>query len=48
MAYSIDLRESMSIPKELMKNLLLLAIGCSGSYSELTNRDGTKKRNGWR
>ena len=51
---TIQLCEEMEVPKELMKNLLLAAggrVGIStcggGSYSELTNWDGTKKRNGW-
>ena len=49
-----QLCEEMSVPKELMKNLLLAAggrggvsTGGGGSNNELTNWDGTKKRNGW-
>jgi len=43
----------MEVPKELMKNLI--AAGSRGCYNtggggvsgELTNWDGTKKKNGW-
>ena len=49
-----QLSEGMNVPKELMANLLLAAtgrgrIGISGggSDNELTNWDGTRKRNGW-
>lgn len=45
---------AMTVTKDLMANLLLAAGGrCgvsesgSGSNNELTNWDGTKKRNGW-
>lgn len=44
---------AMTVPKDLMANLFLAAGGRGGistgdgvSYSELTNWDGTKKRNG--
>lgn len=44
----------MTISKDLMANLLLVAggrgsvgTGGGGSNSELTNWDGTKKKNGW-
>jgi hypothetical protein len=44
----------MTVPKDLMANLLLAAggrggisSGGGGSTSELTNWDCTKKRNGW-
>jgi len=44
----------MTVPKDLMANLLLAAggkggicTGGGGSDNELTNWDGTKKRNGW-
>ncbi len=46
--------EEMTVPKKLMEGLLLAAggrgivgAGGGGSSSELTNWDGTKKRNGW-
>ena len=49
-----QLCEEMGVTKELMKNLLLAAggrggfsAGGGGSNNELTNWDGTKKRNGW-
>ena len=49
-----QLCDVMTVSKDLMKNLILAA-GCKGSISvggggssnELTNWDGTKKRNGW-
>lgn len=49
-----QLFDVMTVSKDLMKNLILAA-GCKGSISvggggssnELTNWDGTKKRNGW-
>lgn len=52
-ANSLDICEEMEVPKELMKNLI--AAGSRGCYStggggvsgELTNWDGTKKKNGW-
>ena len=51
---TISLCEEMDVPKELMKGLLFAAgghgsisTGGGGSNSELTNWDGTKKRNGW-
>lgn len=44
----------MTIPKDLMANLLLAAggrggisSGSGGSNGELTNWDGTKKKTGW-
>ena len=44
----------MTVSKDLMQNLLLMAggrgcvgVGGGGSNGELTNWDGTKKRNGW-
>jgi len=44
----------MTVSKDLMANLLLAAggrcgisSGGGGSNGELTNWDGTKKRNGW-
>jgi len=44
----------MTVTKNLMANLLLAAsgrgaisAGGGGSNGELTNWDGTKKRNGW-
>ena len=44
----------MTVPKNLMKDLLLMAggrggisLGGGGSNSELTNWDGTKKKTGW-
>ena len=46
--------EEMTVPKNLMESLLLAAggrgivsTGDGGSSNELTNWDGTKKRNGW-
>lgn len=49
-----QLSDAMTVPKDLMANLLLAAggrggisTGGGGSNSELTNWDGTKKRNGW-
>ena len=46
--------EEMTVPKNLMDSLLLAAggrgivsTGGGGSSNELTNWDGTKKRNGW-
>ena len=49
-----QLCEEMTVPKELVKNLYLMAGGrggiCTGGggpSGELTNWDGTKKRNGW-
>ena len=46
--------EEMTVPKKLMEGLLLAAggrgivgAGGGGSSNELTNWDGTKKRNGW-
>ena len=49
-----QLCDAMTVPKDLMANLLLASGGKSGistgggsSNSELTNWDGTKKRNGW-
>ena len=46
--------EEMTVPKNLMESLLLAAggrgivgAGGGGSSNELTNWDGTKKRNGW-
>ena len=49
-----QLCDAMTIPKDLMKNLLLMAggrggvgVGGGGSNSELTNWDGTKKKTGW-
>ena len=46
--------EEMTVPKNLMDSLLLAAggrgvvcAGGGGSSNELTNWDGTKKRNGW-
>ncbi len=46
--------EEMTVPKNLMESLLLAAggrgivgAGGGGSGNELTNWDGTKKRNGW-
>lgn len=60
--YKIDLTQtrtrqlcdSMAVPKNLMKDILLMAggrggisTGGSGSSCELTNWDGTKKKTGW-
>ncbi len=49
-----QLCEEMNVTKELMKDLFLAAggrgdisTGGGGSNNELTNWDGTKKRNGW-
>ena len=49
-----QLSEEMNVPKELMDRLFLTAggrgtigMGGGGSDNELTNWDGTKKRNGW-
>ena len=49
-----QLSEEMNVPKELMDRLFLAAggrgsvgTGGGGSDNELTNWDGTKKRNGW-
>jgi len=49
-----QLSDAMTVPKDLMANLLLAAggrgcisTGGGGSTSELTNWDGTKKNTGW-
>ena len=49
-----QLCEEMNVTKELMKDLFLasggrvdISTGGGGSNNELTNWDGTKKRNGW-
>lgn len=49
-----QLCDAMTIPKDLMANLILAAggrgcigVGGGGSTSELTNWDGTKKNTGW-
>ena len=49
-----QLCDAMTVPKELMANLLLAAggrggicAGGGGSTGELTNWDGTKKKTGW-
>ena len=49
-----QLCDAMTVSKELMQNLLLMAggrggvgVGGGGSNSELTNWDGTKKKTGW-
>ena len=49
-----QLCEEMTVPKELVKNLYLMAggrggisTGGGGPSGELTNWDGTKKRTGW-
>ncbi|WP_019207198.1 MobV family relaxase [Phocaeicola abscessus] len=49
-----QLCDAMTVSKDLMQNLLLMAggrggvgIGGGGSSSELTNWDGTKKKTGW-
>ena len=49
-----QLSEEMSVPREIMEGLMLAAggrgganLGGGGSNNELTNWDGTKKRNGW-
>ena len=51
---TMQLCEEMTVPKKLMESLLLAAggrgfvgAGGGGSGNELTNWDGTKKRNGW-
>lgn len=51
---TIDLCERMNVTKELMCTLLLAAggrggisAGGGGSNNELSNWDGTKKKNGW-
>ena len=49
-----QLCDAMTVTKDLLKNLFLAAggrgdisLGSGGSDNELTNWDGTKKRNGW-
>lgn len=49
-----QLCDVMTVPKELMANLLLsaggragISVGGGGSNGELTNWDGTKKKTGW-
>jgi hypothetical protein len=44
-----QLCDAMTVPKDLMANLLLAAggRGGGGSTSKLTNWDGTKKNTGW-
>ena len=49
-----QLCDAMTVSKDLMQNLLLMAggrggvgVGGGGSNSELTNWDGTKKRTSW-
>jgi len=49
-----QLCDGMTVSKDLMANLILatggrggISIGGGGSNSELTNWDGTKKKNGW-
>ena len=49
-----QLCDAMTVSKDLMANLLLAAggrggvsTGGGGSYGELTNWDGTKKKTGW-
>ena len=49
-----QLCDAMMVPKDMMANLFLAAggrsgisIGGGGSNSELTNWEGTKKKNGW-
>jgi len=49
-----QLCDAMTVTKDLMANLLLAAggrggisSGGGGSNGELTNWDGTKKKNGW-
>ena len=49
-----QLCDMMTVSKDLMQNLLLMAggrggisLGGGGSNGELTNWDGTKKKNGW-
>ena len=49
-----QLCDAMTVSKDLMQNLLLMAggrggvgVGGGGSSSELTNWDGTKKKTGW-
>ena len=46
--------DAMTVTKDLVKNLFLAAggrgdicLGGGGSDNELTNWDGTRKRNGW-
>ena len=49
-----QLCDAMTVSKDLMQNLLLMAggrgcvgVGGGGSNGELTNWDGTKKKTGW-
>ena len=49
-----QLCDAMTVSKDLMQNLLLMAggrgsvgVGGGGSNGELTNWDGTKKNTGW-
>ena len=49
-----QLCDAMTVPKDLMTNLLLatggrdgISAGGGGSNGELTNWDGTKKKTGW-
>lgn len=49
-----QLCDVMTVPKDLMANLLLsaggragISVGGGGSNGELTNWDGTKKKTGW-
>jgi len=49
-----QLCDAMTVTTDLLKNLFLAAgghgdisLGGGGSDNELTNWDGTKKRNGW-
>ena len=50
-----QLSEEMSVPKEIMEGLMLAAGGRGGinmgggggSNNELTNWNGTKRKNGW-
>ena len=51
---TMQLCEEMTVTKDMMKNLLFavggkgdICTGGGGSNNELTNWDGTKKRNGW-
>lgn len=51
---TIQLCDAMTVTKDLVKNLFLAAggrgdicLGGGGSDNELTNWDGTRKRNGW-
>ena len=53
-AHTRQLSDAMTVSNELMANLFLAAGGRSGistggggSNSELTNWNGTKKKNGW-